>query len=314
MSQMIYSFPEPEGNQMIVRVIGFQGGQTLEIASPACLSLTSEERTKEHEKKEGNNMKNSVTQVEQALSETSLGGNSNSTSDNSKDNDGDNSKANDTSSDNKGKDERKGKKKQKPAKKGSKRYKLEQQKKKEEAEKQRKQQQQQQLQHTQSNNNAPTTTDSAHENSTLASTASVLSLDASTERPLLCHLPAKYVKLIWIKKGTYLIVQPLANDKSNRWYEVADILTAEQIKHLKSVNKWPAAFQNSSDKRKHVNNNAESNTDDSTAQKKQSDTGSDNRAYKEESDDENDGGLMRVNNNRRRLVEEESSDDDSDSD
>ncbi|CAK4613297.1 hypothetical protein LEN26_006800 [Aphanomyces euteiches] len=59
----------------------------------------------------------------------------------------------------------------------------------------------------------------------------------------LAMLPTKYRKLIWIRRGDYLIVAgATGKSKGAVNYIVEHILYKDQIKHLKKKNVWPEAF------------------------------------------------------------------------
>mmetsp|Transcript_30770 Transcript_30770/g.100377 ORF Transcript_30770/g.100377 Transcript_30770/m.100377 type:complete len:182 (+) Transcript_30770:92-637(+) len=66
----------------------------------------------------------------------------------------------------------------------------------------------------------------------------------------LALLPTKFKRLIWIKRGQYLIVsgasddyETAAGDKGKLKYLIKNPLNREQVRHLQSVGKWPDAFQ-----------------------------------------------------------------------
>ncbi|TPX55528.1 hypothetical protein PhCBS80983_g05246 [Powellomyces hirtus] len=61
---------------------------------------------------------------------------------------------------------------------------------------------------------------------------------------LIVSLPAKFRKLIWVKKGSYVIIQ-LADESapgSKVAGEITNVLFPDQIKHIKSQGLWPADF------------------------------------------------------------------------
>lgn len=61
-------------------------------------------------------------------------------------------------------------------------------------------------------------------------------VDATTESGL-AILPAKFRRLIWIKRGDYLIVS--SGDADQVKYIVRYVLYPRQIAHLKAENLWP---------------------------------------------------------------------------
>ena len=69
--------------------------------------------------------------------------------------------------------------------------------------------------------------------------------------PALALLPTKFRKLIWIKRGDFVIVTPTSNDISNAvgsvnkcGYDVKTVLYKDQVKYLKSKELWPVFFMN----------------------------------------------------------------------
>jgi len=69
---------------------------------------------------------------------------------------------------------------------------------------------------------------------------------------VLCTIPKKFHKLIWIKKGNYLIVRnPPELAKLGNWKikaVVLHILVPHQIKYLVKESLWPNEFQMNHDK------------------------------------------------------------------
>ena len=70
-----------------------------------------------------------------------------------------------------------------------------------------------------------------------------ISLENNTNE--LALLPNKFKKLIWIKKGDYVIVSSSLSEEENAVssakvkYLIKCILNKDQIKHLKQISKWP---------------------------------------------------------------------------
>lgn len=54
----------------------------------------------------------------------------------------------------------------------------------------------------------------------------------------LVSMPTKFRKNVWIKRGDYVIVEPIAEGDKVR-AEIVRILYKEQIKHIKKENLWP---------------------------------------------------------------------------
>lgn len=73
----------------------------------------------------------------------------------------------------------------------------------------------------------------------------------------LALMPSKFRKLIWIKRGDFLIVSgceeptTTTNESSERKvrFMIKSVLNKEQIKHLKDLGLWPVGFDSDSGKR-----------------------------------------------------------------
>ncbi|XP_066245124.1 probable RNA-binding protein EIF1AD [Euwallacea similis] len=55
------------------------------------------------------------------------------------------------------------------------------------------------------------------------------------------YLPPKFRKLLWIRRGTYVLVEPIDNQKLKA--EVVKVYTPELIQLLKNDNAWPKEFE-----------------------------------------------------------------------
>lgn len=62
----------------------------------------------------------------------------------------------------------------------------------------------------------------------------------SGDAPLLAILPAKFSRLIWLKRGDYVLVE-VADDQDAQGISciITHVLYKEQLKHLKSRGLWP---------------------------------------------------------------------------
>eukprot|EP00049_Salpingoeca_infusionum_P019172 m.360569 g.360569 ORF g.360569 m.360569 type:complete len:203 (+) comp19091_c0_seq1:195-803(+) len=58
----------------------------------------------------------------------------------------------------------------------------------------------------------------------------------------LVSMPTKFRKNVWMKRGDFAIVDPIAEGDKVRG-EIATVLLADHIKHLQKTNQWPAAFE-----------------------------------------------------------------------
>ncbi|KAJ3292962.1 putative RNA-binding protein eif1ad [Borealophlyctis nickersoniae] len=72
---------------------------------------------------------------------------------------------------------------------------------------------------------------------------------ASETRPdsitTLASLPTKFRKLIWVKRGNYVIAE-LIDTKSKIGAEIVHVLFPEHIKNLKRLGLWPKEFEEES--------------------------------------------------------------------
>ena len=76
----------------------------------------------------------------------------------------------------------------------------------------------------------------------------LLNVQSADGRAFLCRVPAKFRNRVWVIKGGYLIVEMAAGDADGEALgkvqaSLAHHLYRDQIKHLKGVGKWPAAFE-----------------------------------------------------------------------
>lgn len=65
-------------------------------------------------------------------------------------------------------------------------------------------------------------------------------------KSFLVSMPTKFRKSVWIKRGNFVIVEPIEEgDKVQA--EIIVILYRDQIRYIKRENQWPAAFDSSND-------------------------------------------------------------------
>nr|CAG4648418.1 EOG090X0KPP [Moina brachiata]SVE93399.1 EOG090X0KPP [Moina brachiata] len=57
----------------------------------------------------------------------------------------------------------------------------------------------------------------------------------------LVSMPTKFRKNVWIKRGDFVIIQPIEEGEKVR-AEIANILFPEQIRYIKSQKLWPEGF------------------------------------------------------------------------
>lgn len=119
----------------------------------------------------------------------------------------------------------------------------------------------------------------------------------------LCSMPTKYRRSIWVKRGDFVVVEPIPEgDKVKA--EICQVLYKDQIRYFKSEGVWPQEFETAPSSTEEVQKRL--------AQVKVQESGSES-----ESESDSDGDLF-VNTNRQQVMisddDEETSSSSSDSD
>ncbi|XP_053632006.2 probable RNA-binding protein EIF1AD isoform X1 [Cherax quadricarinatus] len=115
----------------------------------------------------------------------------------------------------------------------------------------------------------------------------------------LASMPLKFRKHVWIKRGDFVVTEPIPEGNKVR-AEIVRILMKDQIHYIMQNNKWPSGFVEHSDEEK------ESAILDSLERFKMTKAS--------ESDTESDDDLLMENTNRQMVYVEESDSGDSDDD
>nr|CAG4641380.1 EOG090X0KPP [Eulimnadia texana] len=69
-------------------------------------------------------------------------------------------------------------------------------------------------------------------------------VETSSGEKFLASMPTKFRKNVWVKRGDYVIVEPIEEgDKVKA--EIAHVLYKEQIKYIESQGQWPKEFKKS---------------------------------------------------------------------
>ncbi|KAG0328901.1 hypothetical protein BG004_002450 [Podila humilis] len=119
---------------------------------------------------------------------------------------------------------------------------------------------------------------------------------SNSEEGILVNLPPKFRSLVWVKRGSYVIIEPAEEEeKSKVAGDISAVLFPDHIKHYKQQGIWPFKDQLSK----------------SNINQQQSSDVSDNDIDDNEDDDEDDG--LFVNNNRP-VMEDTESESESESD
>ncbi|XP_064602835.1 probable RNA-binding protein EIF1AD [Liolophura sinensis] len=71
-------------------------------------------------------------------------------------------------------------------------------------------------------------------------------VEISSGDKFLVSMPTKFRKNIWIKRGSFVIVDPIEEGDKVKG-EITAILYKEQIKYLKEEGKWPKEFDDKTD-------------------------------------------------------------------
>lgn len=73
-------------------------------------------------------------------------------------------------------------------------------------------------------------------------------VESSDQERFLVSMPTKFRKNVWIKRGDFVLVQPIGEgDKVKA--EIVTILYKEQIKYIKLEGRWPAAFDENTERK-----------------------------------------------------------------
>ncbi|XP_034037868.1 probable RNA-binding protein EIF1AD [Thalassophryne amazonica] len=120
----------------------------------------------------------------------------------------------------------------------------------------------------------------------------------------LVSMPTKFRKNIWIKRGDYVIVDPIEEGEKVK-AEISSILYKDHIQHLQKLQLWPEGFTE------------ETSAQDETPQQQSKEEDTEDKGREDEdSDSEDDDSDLFVNTNRRNYhyseSEEESEEEDED--
>ena len=85
----------------------------------------------------------------------------------------------------------------------------------------------------------------------------ILEVRSSSDEVALCRLPAKFRHLVWVKRGSFLIVARSSDDftlasgrKGAVLFDVRHVLYPDQIKHLHEQGLWPTQFESAVPRRR----------------------------------------------------------------
>ncbi|XP_045180073.1 probable RNA-binding protein EIF1AD isoform X2 [Mercenaria mercenaria] len=71
-------------------------------------------------------------------------------------------------------------------------------------------------------------------------------VETENNEKFLVSMPTKFRKNVWIKRGDFVIIEPIdEGDKVKA--EIVYILYKDQVKYIKEEGKWPAGFSDDSD-------------------------------------------------------------------
>nr|XP_004656526.1 probable RNA-binding protein EIF1AD [Jaculus jaculus]XP_044996600.1 probable RNA-binding protein EIF1AD [Jaculus jaculus]XP_044996606.1 probable RNA-binding protein EIF1AD [Jaculus jaculus] len=107
----------------------------------------------------------------------------------------------------------------------------------------------------------------------------------------LVSMPSKFRKNIWIKRGDFLIVDPIEEGEKVK-AEISFVLCKDHVRSLKKDGRWPEAFSEVDEKHNNINRQS------------QPELPAEPKSSGEESSSEDDSDLF-VNTNRRQYHESE---------
>ncbi|KAI9173128.1 hypothetical protein H9P43_007259 [Blastocladiella emersonii ATCC 22665] len=58
----------------------------------------------------------------------------------------------------------------------------------------------------------------------------------------LAELPARFRNVIWVKRGSYAVLQPYPGDVGKVWGEIAHVLFPDHVSAMKKRGEWPAEW------------------------------------------------------------------------
>lgn len=133
---------------------------------------------------------------------------------------------------------------------------------------------------------------------------------------LLCEIPSRFLKNIWMKRGDFLIVEsygdaktPTGQKESKVKALVVHVLQLDDIKQLKKEKNWPAEFEQQTPQSSKKDQNARGALVANPNRRPTFDSDSDeDEANEEEEDEEDDDDLGLPPNPNRRLPPDSSSD------
>lgn len=116
----------------------------------------------------------------------------------------------------------------------------------------------------------------------------------------LASMPLKFRKHVWIKRGDYVVTEPIPEGNKVK-AEIVRILMKDHIRHLRQCNMWPDAF--TQQQQQQQLGDGKDKGSDSLAEAKSEE---DNAGYESESSEENDS--LEENPNRQTVSVEDSED------
>ncbi|XP_003970161.2 probable RNA-binding protein EIF1AD [Takifugu rubripes] len=121
----------------------------------------------------------------------------------------------------------------------------------------------------------------------------------------LVSMPTKFRKNIWIKRGDFVIVDPIEEGEKVK-AEISSILYKDHVQHLKKQQQWPEGFMEEQPVQDKTNNQQQQQ-EDRPEKKEEKDSGNSEDDESESEDDESD---LFVNTNRCNYQYESEEDDD----
>jgi probable RNA-binding protein EIF1AD len=120
-------------------------------------------------------------------------------------------------------------------------------------------------------------------------------VETETGERYLVSMPTKFRRNVWVKRGGYVVVEPIVEGNKVK-AEIVQILLKDQIKYIREEGKWPSAFadvvpQIDSDQSDHSGDDLPPNPNrpQVTYIESSDDTSSDDGESEEEEEEEEDG-------------------------
>jgi len=132
--------------------------------------------------------------------------------------------------------------------------------------------------------------------------SNILEIEYPDGEKVLALMPARFNKVIWVKRGNFVIAEPFREQFKTKEAQasklkarIVHILLPDQVKHLQKSGLWPTEFLNGAESEPIGHDNASNEDED--------EDGDEDEGSEEELDE------YLINRNRRQVVEDSDSED-----